>query len=986
MAQVRKLWAGGQPTSPPTTDSPKEPQLLTVGNTEYNMDTYIRELENNFEGWLDSTNFSDKEKNEQRRLLPIFVQKLRSGVVTPLEGGGWRDSSLEMYNEKKGHDKWGALAWFATEGLRHQKPYNPNATTASENAVEYDPSKGLESLRVKIFGPSTRTFVSLDDFTDNTKTARGLKNRSARVFNALTDIRGNLDKYFTFKNPGDRTDLESKIDYILGTVIGDSTKGTGNGLIDPNEHFYLSEIGLGDVTDLFATDFSKPASPTKQDGGGSGDGALVPPAGDGNGNYGNSFTSEVMSTWLTRAGDTYKVKKTPNIGSVSFGSLKQVGTNTVNAIKNAIISLPDQKKITRSINEYFYNRKPGALKYDQLLDLFSSNLDLQGFTNVRPAEVVGEILKLMVTNNSTGLESIGNSKFVLSGTLTKNNTVLMYDSANRTLSEVSAFYSPKFRQKVLNKFYAETGIIPTNIDWYSGYYKQGGVLIARGGTRFDWYRDFANRIKFADDVTDDSRLRWNPTTQTYEVASQAYIDTGATTTDRATVLSSMDFNNFNTLRTQEGVTPENQQGYIGFNYDTGTWSLASSNKEGDKVLPYVWKTSDWGINGPEKGSIAWRVNKSKGDYTYENPFVGDEAYTGDINDQGSFQNWLAETNAAGSGWAGVYYSPAGNDGKGGYYRTKTAPAKGGLLTASMVNEWKPKGKEDELETLTQGPSNFDKFMQFFGPAVGDVAAGIFTHQRNNRGLEKMKDAMHPNLKTMPNEVYDPLRMNYAAWSAGHTRGMNIESTAQLNAANYTDPSLALAASRQGTLDRATNDATVDATVNQDLQSQIQARTTAQNTRNALAAQTAFENQSENNRVELARATAEVENDKTNTEVWNKIMAKYASQVGDYFTSNVTKKQEIADTANKLQAQAWLDDAMVTEKAAWKSRNPGASDSDWLMSTEYKKLKLEFNRMLALGSSYTPSSGTGGSWSWVSSARNGGVLSLRAQALLNKIVK
>ena len=96
MAQIRQLQNGGNTESPPANENTPKPQMLKVGNTEYSMDTYIRELENNFEGWLDSTDFNDKQKNEQRRLLPIFVQKLRSGVVTPLEGGGWRDSSLEM--------------------------------------------------------------------------------------------------------------------------------------------------------------------------------------------------------------------------------------------------------------------------------------------------------------------------------------------------------------------------------------------------------------------------------------------------------------------------------------------------------------------------------------------------------------------------------------------------------------------------------------------------------------------------------------------------------------------------------------------------------------------------------------------------------------------------------------------------------------------------------------------------------------------------
>lgn len=978
MAQIRKLQAGGQPTSPPTTDSPKEPQLFTVGNTEYNMDTYIRELENNFEGWLDSTNFSDKEKNEQRRLLPIFVQKLRSGVVTPLEGGGWRDSSLEMYNErKKKHDKWGALAWFATEGLRHQKPYNQQSAMGSREPSEYDPSTGLSSLRNLLFGSSKQSFINLDDWSDNTRTKRGLVNRSAQVKRGLETFKSNPEKYYKFKFQEDKDDIMDKVDYILDNVMQD-------GIISPNEHFYLSQLGLGDISDLFVTDFSQSATP------GNNNQQVTPGGGNqqgsgqyGNGQYGNTASAESIASWLGSK-PIYAVKKTAGIQDLGLGNLSTIGPNTVADFRTAITRIQDQKKISRSIYDYFYNRKPGGQKLDTLLSLFQNNLQLQGFANRYPNQVIKLILDEMVTNGSADLEDIGGNKYILSRTRNKNNTVLMWDSANGRLSEVSAFYSPSFRNKVLQKFAEETGIynIPDGLDWYSTFYKQGGVLIAQGGTQLNFY-DLKNKYyQFSDDVTGDEnqQLQWNNELGKYVPISQAGLNAGLTGITKSILDKTFsNYTTFNNQRNQALQDPNNK--YISFNPDKGMFSYLSSNKnEKGEILPNTWEINSIGNPGWAKGSLGWRLNKSKNDFSFDSPFEGDEMYQGDFNDQTAFRKWIIETNDPNSGYKGIYHS--GNN----WYRTKNTPMTGNLLTASIINPWIMGTKQDELETLTQGPSNFDKFMQFFGPAVGDVAAGIFTHQRNNAGLEKLKAAMHPNLKTLPNEVYDPLNINYGLMSNGYQRGVDIEHRAGENAANFTDPNLALAASRQGTLDRAANDASVDAIINQDLQQQIQARTAAQNTRNTLAAQTAFENQSENNRVELAKATAEVENDKTNTEVSNRIGAKYAQQIGDYYTQLVTRKQETADTANKLAAQSWFDDAMVTEKDAWKSRNPGASDSDWLLSPEYKRIKLEFNRMIALGDAYTPSSGSGGRWAWVSSDRNGGVLSLRTQALLNKVIK
>lgn len=977
MAQVRKLQEGGQPEGPPATENPQKPQMLTVGNTEYSMDTYIRELESNFEGWLASTNFNDKQKNEQRRLLPIFVQKLRSGVVTPLEGGGWRDSSLEMYNERKGHDKWGALAWFATEGLRNQKPYNAQSNQASREAVDYDPATGLSSLRGLLFGQSKQAFIGLDDWTDNTKTKRGLANRIAQVKKGLEKVKADPEKYFKFKYTEDKDDLMSRIDYILGTVIGDPSAGTGDGLIKPNEHFYLSELGLGDVTDLFTTDFTQPsqAAPGGQQGAPQG---ATPGGQYGNGQYGSTATAESIASWLGTK-PVYKVKKTAGIQDLGLGNLQSIGENTAVKLRSAFSSIQDQKKLSRSIYDYFYNRKPGAQKLDTLLSLFQSDLQLQGFANKYPSEVIRLMLNEMIRNSHTDLEAIGGNKYILSRTLSKNNTVLLYDSTNGRLSEVSAFYSPAFRTKVLSKFAEETGIynIPTNLDWYSPFYKQGGVLVAKGGTSF--YNTYYNTYyQFDPSATGDANqsLVWDNTLRDGRGAYRAAKE-GETGINRSAINNALSYSSFNTFRRDKDKANTNNYNYIGFDPTTATYTWKESNLgENNVELTGVYNKGSIGLPTPDKGTSLYRMNKSRGDFSRDGLISEtDEVFSGNWDNINEANDWVTSTLKDNSGYTGIY----NYDGK--WYRTKSTPTTGNLLTASIVNGWKPDGQE-----VKQGPTGFDKFMQFFGPAVGDVAMGIFTHQRNNRGAQRMKDAMHPNYKSRPLEVADPLRMNYSALTTGHQRGINIENRAIQNASNYADASLALAASRQGTLDRAANDAQVDAAVNQDLQTQIQQRTAAQNQINQQAAQIADNNLSEDNRIELAQATVDTENDKTNTEVWNRIGAKYAGQTGDYFTGVVTKKQEDADTANKLFAQAWRDDQIVKEKGDWKTRNPLGSESDWLLSPEYKRIQSEFQRMIALGNEYTPTSGTGGRWAWISSARNGGTLSLRTQSLLNKIIK
>ena len=969
MAQMRKLQEGGQLVEPPVNETPKKPQTLIVGNTEYNMDKYIRDLERNFEGWLETENLSEKQKNEQRRLFPIFIQKLRSGVITLTEGGGWRDASLETYND----EKWNRLAGFVTEGIINQTAYKEEPTLTSRKVPEYDPSKGLSALKKLIFGQSEQAFINLDDWTDNTKTKRGLTNRTTQVKKVLKDFQDNPEKYYTFKYNGEKDDILSKVKYILEDVIGDPKTGKGDGVIKPNEYFYLSNIGLGDVTNLFATDF-EPTSNSQESGQRSINKDLY-----GDGSYGNAINSEYIASWV-KSKPKYKVTKTKGIQDLSLGNLTMFGPWYTKQFISAISNIQDQRKISKSIYDYFYNRKRGAQKLDGLLSLFENNLQLQGLANQYPSQVIRLILSSMVNNNSTDLEPIGNNKYILSGTRSKNNTILMWDSTNNKLSEVSAYKSPAFRNKVLNRFAQKTGIynIPSDLDWYSSL-KQGGIIKAKKGTNYWGIKN--NYYNFTDDVTgeNDQELLWNRELNKWAPITQARKDEGLSGITKDILDQTFNWNNFNTFKNQAISEGKN---YFTLDTDSGTFRALYSNIGQDgKTLPNVWNLNDIVNLSPEKGSIGYRIDKSKKDYTFDNAFVGDDPYTGDFNDQNAFNKWVTETNKLNSGWKGIYYSKADNK----WYRTKNTPTTGNLLTASIVDVMRGDKRKNPLENLKQCPSNFDKFMQFFGPASTDILGGIITNQNNNKGAERMLNAMQGNYKSRPLEVADPLKYNFNAATQGYQRGINIENRAADAADLYTDPSLGVAARRQGTLDRIANDAQVGAAISQDLQPQIQQKTADQKQQNQLAAQRADNNLAETNRVKLAKATVQTENDKINTEVQNKIIAKYAGQLGDYYTQLVNRKQELADTANKLAAQSWFDDAVFKAKNDWEAIN-GKDDLKWALSPEYRKLRREFNNMLILGNDYDSFSRLNRKWPYVQYGRNGGVLSLKTQALLNKIIK
>jgi hypothetical protein len=173
------------------------------------MDTYTKDLRDNFEGWLKSVKISKEEKAWQRRHFPTFIKKLKNGTITLNDDGTWHDSSLEMYNtENEKDDYWGHLLSFANEGLDAQPTYN---RYASKGLPEYSLNSGID-----ILGNDIDSFVSMDGWIDpDKKTKRSIEKRSKYLLEKLKAISANPLDYGSFANKNEMLRWKNKVDSAI---------------------------------------------------------------------------------------------------------------------------------------------------------------------------------------------------------------------------------------------------------------------------------------------------------------------------------------------------------------------------------------------------------------------------------------------------------------------------------------------------------------------------------------------------------------------------------------------------------------------------------------------------------------------------------------------------------------------------------------------------------------------------------------------------
>lgn len=1052
------------PVTQPTTQEPvkeaSQPQLIKVGNAEYNMDTYIRELEQNFEGWLASTPFSEKQKNEERKALPIFIEGLRKGTITPREGGGWIDSSYTLHNAK-GFDKWGYLASFATEGLRAQKAYKDPSIIEKRELEEYNPETRLGFLKSKIVGDSIDAFIQLDDWADKKKTKRNTINRANQFRTGLTDFINNPDKYIKFKYEGDKEEALGLANIILNDVLKDNK-------ISPNELYYLSKAGFGDVSQLFgdsligdnsssvsektqatASEVQTPqvdntAAPTS-------DSTSTPTtAPTATSNTPSVQTSPITLDTLKQAYPFNKLKSSVILHNITTWSIRNKWINTFEKNK--------YKDIGKGIFEWYYT---GASKI--LNNLLSGTLK-------RPQDAVFTALERMVATQNPNLEAIGGNTnaYVIKNTVRsdrqskKPTSILVYYKDINRIVECPIYFSPTWRNALMKSFkqggvlYAKLGI-PLTYPWweynpldatipfnsttesntdFSSQQKSSryNLIDNRPPRQRESASDYNNRIEYEDYFKQQQDVLDNyisPSEQqlkrSMQMPEQVSIDAARTFKENSfrDMYNNMKWANENISndknwrqtaryksgnlgnfgRTKNGSLKTNLDDFYRLDangkrqlWDT-SWMETDGKFNANKALAYfnnlTGSDASRLVGNPGQNPniklrpIRWKpytegymynLDKNKHLYTFDKPFDGDEAYGGDFLDEDSFKAWAKQSSE--QGYAGIYYSKS--DGK--WYRSKNNSLKDKLYDPKNVvienNNFKTRKDEEQND---YGPTRTEQFAKFFVPLSMDIAGAIQTIQSNKNSLEKLKAAMHPNYVSNPNEIYKPLTENFVAKEQGNQAGINIENRASDIAESQSDIRLGTATRMQGAVQKATNDLGVSVNTANDLRNQIEKNYTIKQAQADNRAKNADHNRSEDNRVELAKATANAENDKMTTTIIGNLIAKASKMFGEDIANTVEKKEQLKELSYRLFAKEWLDAMSIKEKESWKSQHPELTDADWYVSAEYKNLLNEYQRRANFGPAFFDHQPTA-KWPYTQVAKHGGVLSLNSRLLLNKIVK
>lgn len=139
MSQVKKYQSGGKP----------DVRIIKRANDNIDLDRYIRNLEYNFDSWLNSRNLKDEEKTAVRKAYRDMIEGYNNENITPGLGNKSVDSTSKISNSEEGFDAYGVAQDYFNTILQHQPVYEKPTKAKfdsrkawndylSKQAIDYD--------------------------------------------------------------------------------------------------------------------------------------------------------------------------------------------------------------------------------------------------------------------------------------------------------------------------------------------------------------------------------------------------------------------------------------------------------------------------------------------------------------------------------------------------------------------------------------------------------------------------------------------------------------------------------------------------------------------------------------------------------------------------------------------------------------------------------------------------------------------------------
>lgn len=142
--QIKKYESGG---------SSEKPQVRTIkrGNDDIDLDKYIRNLEHNFDSWLDSRKMNDKEKSAVREAYRDMLNGYNSGEMTAQLGNRSHDSTGRRKNAESGFDAYGAAQDYFNTILQYQSVYNKPTKAKFDKRKSWNDYLGKQEIDYDLF-------------------------------------------------------------------------------------------------------------------------------------------------------------------------------------------------------------------------------------------------------------------------------------------------------------------------------------------------------------------------------------------------------------------------------------------------------------------------------------------------------------------------------------------------------------------------------------------------------------------------------------------------------------------------------------------------------------------------------------------------------------------------------------------------------------------------------------------------------------------
>lgn len=146
MSQIRKYESGG-------TSEKKKPETRTIkrGNDDIDLDRYIRNLEGNFESWLESRDLKDSEKAEVRKAYQDMLEGYNNGELTYQLGGSSNDSTGRRTNLKEGFDSYGAAQNYFNTILQKQSVYTKPSKAKFDSRKAWNDFLSKQNIDYNLF-------------------------------------------------------------------------------------------------------------------------------------------------------------------------------------------------------------------------------------------------------------------------------------------------------------------------------------------------------------------------------------------------------------------------------------------------------------------------------------------------------------------------------------------------------------------------------------------------------------------------------------------------------------------------------------------------------------------------------------------------------------------------------------------------------------------------------------------------------------------